>query len=360
MNKKLVWLFNFSSSWVGGGLIRTIETVKWFDDNMGAYFIVNNRIKGKISKYNKINKYFFISDNKVKRLLSDGYYIPKIIEKIGRPDIYFSYGIPVYNDIGKINWFHISNALALKTEKISLPLKTRIQMLILKKRIIKSIKNTDIATGESEFSISLLKEESSKKNLNCYYDVLPNGYDISGIKKIVNKKREVLSKYATTIGTYRYKQIKVALKLFHQIKYANNLRKFIIVGPINNIPKSVIKDEFVEIKPNLSRKDILNLIYNAEYYISASQIENSSNAALEAILLSKNIILSSIPSHNEMLRNFKTKKLILNNSELEFNTLENSRNSKIDAISWVEVSKKLFDIINNFKQRSGSIDEQLN
>ena len=56
MNKKLVWLFNFSSSWVGGGLIRTIETVKWFDDNMGAYFIVNTRIKGKISKYNKTNK----------------------------------------------------------------------------------------------------------------------------------------------------------------------------------------------------------------------------------------------------------------------------------------------------------------
>ena len=107
-------------------------------------------------------------------------------------------------------------------------------MLILKKEIIKSIKNTDIATGESEFSISLLKEESSKNNLNCYYDVLPNGYDISSIKKIVNKK-EVLSKYAITIGTYKYKQIKVALKLFHQIKYANNLRKFIIVGPINNI-----------------------------------------------------------------------------------------------------------------------------
>ena len=41
-------------------------------------------------------------------------------------------------------------------------------------------------------------------------------------------------------------------------------------------------------------------------------------------------------------------------------TLENTRNSKIDVISWAEVSKKLFDIINNFKQRSSSIDEQLN
>ena len=124
MNKELVWLFNFSSSWVGGGLIRTIETVRWFDNNMGAYFILNDRIKDKISKYNN-NKYFFVSDNKMKRLFSDGYYIPKIIAEIGRPDVYFSYGIPVFNNIAKINWFHISNALTLKTDNISLPLKTR-------------------------------------------------------------------------------------------------------------------------------------------------------------------------------------------------------------------------------------------
>ena len=91
------------------------------------------------------------------------------------------------------------------------------------------------------------------------------------------------------------------------------------------------------------------LLYNAEYYISASQIENSSNAVLEALLLSKNIILSNIPSHNEMLRNFKIKKVILNN--IEFNALENINNNNIDAISWIEVSKKLFYIINKYKQR---------
>ncbi|MBT4950743.1 MAG: glycosyltransferase [Pelagibacteraceae bacterium] len=351
MNRELVWLFNFSSSWVGGGLIRTIETVKWFDNNMGAYFILNDRIKDKISKYNN-NKYFFVSDNKMKRLFSDGYYIPKIIAEIGRPDIYFSYGIPVFNDIAKINWFHISNALTLKTENISLPLKTRLQMLILKRRIIKSIKYTHIATGESEFSVNLLKEQVNKRNLKCHFDVLPNGYYINPLKEIVNKKREVLSKYAVTIGTYKYKKIKVAIELFHQIKEANNLKKFIIVGRTNNIPKSVINDKFVEIKPSLSRKNLLSLLYSAEYYISASQIENSSNAVLEALLLSKNIILSDIPSHNEMLRNFKTKKIILNN--LKFNALENINNNKIDAISWIEVSKKLFDIINDFKQSHNS------
>ncbi len=349
MSRELVWLFNFSSSWVGGGLIRTIETVKWFDNNMGAYFILNSQIKDKVSKYNNNNKYFFVSDNKAKRLFSDGYYIPEIISEIGRPDIYFSYGIPIFKDIGRINWFHLSNALALKTHNISLPLMTRIQMLILKKRIINSIKYADIATGESEFSVNLLKENVNKINLNCRYYVLPNGYDTDHLKKILNKKRKVLTKYAVTIGTYKYKKIKVALELFHQIKEEYNLKKFIIVGSINNLPRSVIKDKFVEIKPSIERDDLLKLLYEAEFYISASQIENSSNAVLEALLLSKNIILSSIPSHNEMLRKFKTKKIILSNSKFEFNAIKNI-NYKIDAISWVEVSKKLFDIINNFKR----------
>ncbi len=350
MKNKLVWLFNFSSSWVGGGLIRTLETVKWFDNNMGAYFIINDRIENEVSKHSKNNKYFFISDNKVKRLFSDGYYIPKIIATIGKPDIYFSYGIPVFNDIAKINWFHISNALTLKTQKISLPLKTRIQMLILKKRIIKSIKYTNIATGESKFSVNLLKDEAKKRNLHCHYDVLPNGYDTSLIQDVLNNKRDELSKYAITIGTFKYKKIKIALELFHEIRKTNNLKKFIIVGAHNNLPKSVLIDKYVEFKSTISREDLFTLLYNAEYYISASQIENSSNAALEALLLSKNIILSNIPSHNEMLRNFKTKKLVLNNTNKSFMILENNNNNnKIDAIPWADICKKLFDIIDDFK-----------
>ena len=347
MNRELVWLFNFSSSWGGGGLIRTIETVKWFDNNMGAYFILNDRIKDKISKY-KNNKYFFISDNKAKRLFSDGYYIPKIIEEIGRPDIYFSYGIPVFKDIGKINWFHISNALTIKTKNIALPLGKRIQMWILKKRIIRSMKHTHIVTGESQFSVNLLKAQNNKNHSHLFYDVLPNGYDMSLITNFLSKKRERLYKYGITIGTYKYKKIKNALELFHELKKTNNLKKFIIIGSSDHVPKKVINDRFVEFKSNISRKELFYLLYNAEYYISASQIENSSIAALEALLLCKNIVLSNIPSHLEMLRNSKTKKLVLENSKMDFIELKNN-NNKFQALSWEDVSKKLFNIISDFK-----------
>ena len=354
MKKTPVWLFNFSSSSNGGGFNRTMETVKWFDNNFGAYFIINDKIKNEIIKYNKKNKYFFISENKIKRLLMDGYYMSKIIVETGKPDIYFSYGIPVFNDIAKINWFHISNALSLKTKNISLPFLKRIQMWILKKRIIKSMNHTHIATGESDFAINLLKDRNNEKHLKCFYDVLPNGYDMSLIKNVLNKKREQLFKYGITIGTYKYKKIKVALELFHEIKKTINLKKMIIVGSFDHIPKSIIDDKFVELKSNISRKELLDLLYNAEYYISASQIENSSIAALEALLLSKNIVLSNIPSHDEMLKNLKTKKIFLENSKTDFIVLEN-RNKKFVPISWIDVNRKLFNIIEDFKNYKNQI-----
>ncbi len=215
MENKSVWLFNFSSSSNGGGLTRTRETVKWFDNNYGAYFIINDKIKDEIIIYKKSNKYFFIPQNKFKRLLFDGYYLPKIIKEIGKPDIYFSYGIPVFYDVGVINWFHISNALSLKTKGISLPLYKRVQMLILKNRIIQSIQNTQIVTGESEFSVNLFKKNIINQNgLKYYYDIFPNGFDFTRVKDVFNYQRESSYKYAITIGTFKYKKINIAVELF--------------------------------------------------------------------------------------------------------------------------------------------------
>lgn len=350
--EKIKWLFNFSSSYVGGGLIRTIETVKWFDNNMGACFIINSKIKNKVMKLNKKNKYFFIKESKILRLLNDGYYLSKIVKEIGRPDIYFSYGIPVFNDLANINWFHISNALTLKTKGISLPFVKRVQMWILKKRIVNSMKNTNIVTGESEFSVNLLRSEN--KNLNCFYDIFPNGFDISLLRNVLEKERKELDKYGITIGTFTYKNIEVALKLFHQIRKKNNLKKFIIIGDPLQVPRFIISDKFVEFRSNISREELFDLLYNSEFYISASQIENSSIAALEALLLSKNIILSNIPSHNEMLKNLKPKKIYLESSNTNFNLLENL-NRNFHAASWTDICKKLFKIITNYKSQKTNL-----
>ena len=352
--EKLKWLFNFSSSYVGGGLIRTLETVKWFDDNMGAYFIINSKIKNKVRELNKKNRYFFIEENKILRLLNDGYYMSKIVEEIGRPDIYFSYGIPVFSDLANINWFHISNALTLKTKDISLPFSKRVQMWILKKRIISSMDKTNIVTGESEFSVNLLRNEKQNTNLNCFYDILPNGFDISLLKNVIDKERKELDKYAITIGTFTYKKIEIALKLFHQIRKKNNLKKFIIIGDPLQVNKLIVNDKFVEFRSNISREELFDLLYNSDFYISASQIENSSIAALEALLLSKNIILSNIPSHNEMLKNLKPKNIYLESTNANFNLLENL-SGNFNAASWTDICEKLFKIITDYKSQKTNL-----
>ena len=279
--EKHKWLFNFSSSHIGGGLIRTLETVKWFDDNVGAYFILNAKIKNKVIGYNKKNIYFFVKENKLMRLFNDGYYMHKILKEIGRPEIYFSYGIPIFHNIGNINWFHLSNSLTLKTKGILLPFSKRIQMWILKKRIIKSMENINIATGESEFSVNLLKDENKENNSSCFYDVLPNGIDMSLLNDILASKRKEIDKYGITVGTFTYKRIDVAVKLFHQIRRKHNLRKFIVVGDTKRVPKKIVDDYYIEFKSNISREELFNLLYNSDFYISASQIENSSIAALE-------------------------------------------------------------------------------
>ena len=179
---KIKWLFNFSSSYSGGGLKRVVETAKWFDKHEGATFIINSQAKKYLDQYNKKNTYISILPSKLKRLFNDGYYMSDIILQVGTPDVYFSYGIPVFYKIGKINWFHISNALTITTSKIFLPFMKRVQMIEFKKRILKSMKYLQIVTGESEFSINFLKKASKNKYSHCLYEVLPNGYDLSLIK----------------------------------------------------------------------------------------------------------------------------------------------------------------------------------
>ena len=57
-NKKI--LFNFSSSYKGGGLKRLLSFAEWFDSHGGAIFIVHEKTKPHLSTY-KNNTYFYIN-----------------------------------------------------------------------------------------------------------------------------------------------------------------------------------------------------------------------------------------------------------------------------------------------------------
>ena len=349
MIKKNVWLFNFSSSYSGGGLRRLIETSKWFDENEGGIFIVHSQAFQYIKAFTKKNVYFEIVPNKVKRLFNDGYYLREILETIGTPEVYFSYGIPIFYRIGKVNWFHVSNALSLKTKDIHLPFLKRLQMILLKRRIIDAIKFTQIISTESEYSLNLLRRLNKDNNQRLFSAILPNGFDKNELINV--SKNTGNESYAITVGTYKYKQLDKAFRIYHQLKSVNsNLKKFIVIGDKKDLSLKLTKNDEVVVDSCEDRKQLLGLLSNAEYYISASQIENSSIAALEGMILSKNIVVSDIPPHREMLTNINFKEIIEDNSRSKFlmASYEPGKNELGGLFAWNEATQKLYDTFKEY------------
>jgi hypothetical protein len=347
--KKIKWLLNFSASWSGGGLTRVMATIDWFDKNGGAVFILNEKVKNKVS-INKSNQYYFIKTERFKRIYDENYYMYEILIDIGKPDIYFSYGIPILKEIGIINWYHLSNALNIFTHNITLSLFIKLKMIFIRNRIYSSFKFIDLASSESEYSLDLLRSKSIKRNRSLELKILPNGFNIDIISNYLNKERLGNQNYAITIGTFTYKRIESVIKVFDSLRNLDiNLNKLIIVGKKKYLSKCIINNPFVSIIEYVPRDEMVyDLLFNSEYYISASEIENSSIAVLESFLLSKSSILSSIPSHLEMIDHLHYTKFEVKNSDIEFIQTNNIQNrNELKFYSWNQVMDKMISIGNS-------------
>jgi len=298
------WLLNFSASPAGGGKKRLEETAKWFDRHGGATFLVHSDVLASVSKGAELNRFIGISQSKLERFIADGRYLPPIVSEIGRPDVYFSYGIPVFLAVGRINWFHVSNSLTLTRSRHGMSLKRYLELQVLGRRTILSLKNAQIASAESEFALGLLKKRAGARATVQRYVVLDNGCEDTLFRAHDMVEQAGPDHYAMTIGTSPYKRLDVALAVFHALRTkCPGLQKLKIVGDRKQIPTPVSKDACVQaLGSGLENEVLYQLLRGAEYYISTSGIENSSTAALEGILLSKRIVLSDIPSHREAIK----------------------------------------------------------
>jgi len=350
LNKKL-WLMNFSSTYTGGGLRKLLETAKWFDRTDGGHFIVHQKAFNYIKDYSNNNVYYVVTQNRIKRLFQDGYYLQNILDVIGTPDIYFSYGIPVFFRIGKVNWFHISNALSFTTRKIDLSLILRLKMILLKYRILKSLDNVQIISGDSEFSLKLIKDASQRKLDSIYFSVLPNGFnenELNNVQQTVNDEEH----YAITIGTHTYKKLSIAFRLFKFLQEKDTkLKKFIIVGNRNELPWEVRTNKNVIVDICSNRESLIQFLSNANYYISTSQIENSSIAALEGLVFSKSVILSDIPSHREMLKDLEYEELYVEGINALFLVANIELNRLLSNIyPWEQATNKFYEIFEKYNE----------
>ena len=346
------WLFNFSASAAGGGLRRLEETAKWFDRRGGATFLVHATALQAVSPFSNRNRYFGIRQGKLKRLIADGRYLPGVIREVGTPDVYFSYGIPLFHNVAKINWLHVSNALTLTRDRHGMPFKRYLELQLLGNRIVRSLRLAHIASAESEYALDLLKTAKRIPGGVRTYVVAGNGCEDALFSLPAGQVGGGGRKYAISVGTAPYKRLGRALAVFGALQERNpELQGFKIVGDRTQIPRSVRRDARVEsVGTGIGDEELYEMIQGAEYYISTSGIENSSISVTEALLLARSVILSDIPSHREAVRGMACAEFHVSGQGVFIEVNPADRNDEERPPSWSDMLQRLSDTASEYSK----------
>lgn len=330
------YLFNFSSSFSGGGLKRLEEFSKWFSLKGGATFLINEKSSFLIAQYPN-NKYIVPTISKISRILNKESYLDSYKED--QWDLYYSYGIPITRRVAKKNILHISNVLPFLEGDFGYDLVQKLRFLLLKYFFFNSFQYTDVLSAESEYSINLFDGKFTGKTM-----VSKNGSD-DEINLFLKEKKENLIKeyqnYAIVLGTHKHKNLEGSYQLFNEIRKKNSDLKLIIIGSKEGISKEIANDSNVQLKGVMKRSDVMDLLCKATYYISTTRIENSYNAASEAIFLAKESYISTIPPHFELLKNLKYDVVHFQNNNLESIHLKAKDLDINNLVKWEEIIQQI-------------------
>jgi len=325
-------VFDFSSSPTGGA-IRRIEAYASFFSNssLNTLFFVHQEIAQRIEQFHGINVVLVGEKSTLAKALVIGKYLSVLEEK---PYWFFSYGIPLSRPVGENNWFHISNILPLYLEKVSTGFSLYLKMYLFKLHLKFRPQNCDIVSAESEFSLDLYAKHI------CSYTqqvLLKNGVTDRMISDDNCKKFG--HNYAIAVGTYNYKRLDITYKVFRSIKYEFKLMSLIIVGNEDNVQENIRCQDDVELISYLSDEDYYSALSGADIFISTSAVENSSNAVIEGLSLSKTIIISDIPSHREFLYLVKGYNQYITGYDMLFFDKKSTSLNKFE--SWDLIIKKM-------------------
>jgi hypothetical protein len=297
MTVKYKFLFNFAVTRTGGGLKRLYEYAKWFHEKGGAWFIIHPNCDF-LTKEFPNNKYFIVLQTRVQRVFKDCDYLSDIKKEINVPDLYYSYGIPVYYRFGKINWFHMSNVLPFNSRGMGLSLFDRyIKFRILGWKISNNYKNTDIISAESYSSLNLIKNQDVKK---LFLSI--NGSD-DEISYLQNKFEMEKGNIAVVVGTQKYKALLDSYRIFETLKKQNKLLKLFLIGDKDTIPAQLMDNKDIVATGIIQQSDVIEFLKKTKYYISTTLIENSFNAASEGMVFADESYISDIGPHRELLEN---------------------------------------------------------
>jgi glycosyltransferase involved in cell wall biosynthesis len=328
------YLFNFSVSWIGGGLKRLYAYSEWFDKRGGTNFIVHPACSNFIDLYPN-NKYFVVKQSSFSRLFKDNSYLKEILAKLDTVDMYYSYGIPIYSRVCKVNWFHLSSVTPLLALNMDLTIFNKIKYSILGMKIKRNLKHADYISAESNFSLGLLKDIDKKK---LFLSVHGSDDELKYLNQNIEDKKENI---AITVGTHTYKRLDLVYSKFLELKENNKDLKLFIIGEKNNIPTHILQDNQVEATDTIPRKKVIEFLIKARYFITASSVENSYNAASEGIFLATESFISDISPHMELVKGMPYKYSPIQNSNIAFLQISRKDLSSSNIATWDQVLEDL-------------------
>lgn len=328
------YLFNFSVSYSGGGHKRLYEYAKWFNGKGGAWFIVHPNCDYLISEFPN-NQYFITRQTRWQRFFSDCAYLEAIKRKIGEPDVYYSYGIPIYARVGKVNWFHLSNVLPLALQNIPITLFTWLKLAYLGLRIKNNFSNAQVISAESKYSLEVIGREYRNK---LFLSVNGGDDELAYIGRNTNPKR---ANFATVVGTYKYKALDHALLIFKMLKQANPQLKLRVIGSKEILPAELRRREDVLVTGLLKQSEVIDCLRDSKYYISTTYIENSYNAAAEGIFLADESYISDIAPHQELLDGIKFERIKLPSIDRVMLHVKRNEISGCNLKSWDDVVSEM-------------------
>jgi hypothetical protein len=340
------YVFNFAASYSSGGLKRLIEYAKWFSKNGGAWFVIHPLCADLIDQYPN-NRYFVAKQSRFKRLYDDCGYLPALLESMGAvPELYYSYGIPLYSRFGRINWFHLSNVLPIQAKGIPISLTERLTFYYLGWRFRRGFRNADVISAESNSSLHLLDGEDPRK---LFLSV--NGSD-DELSQFQDGRIEGKENVVTVVGTHRYKALGESFRLFQMLKEKNSLLKLIILGNEHWVPKSLRDAKDVIVPGMIPRPQVIDYLRKTKIYISTTLVENSYNAASEAIVFADESYISDIGPHRELLLNMPFDRVQVPGVSRPLLHVKREDLSGANLKTWDAV---VLDMIARFREASGAI-----
>jgi hypothetical protein len=292
------FLFNFSASYSSGGLKRLYEYAKWFNARGGAWFIIHPQCRALLTEFGA-NRYFVVAQSALQRLSDDFRYLDPIEAQVGRPQLYYSYGIPLPRRVGAVNWFHLSNVLPMGVKGVPQSFTDRLKFGVLGRKIRRGLEYADVISAESRSSLDLIDAPDARRlfvSVNGSDDEL-QALGATGSAAGAAEPENL----ASVVGTYRYKALDDAIRVFGMLKQRNPSLQLLIMGNPDWVPAPFRTVPGVIVAGTLERSAVMDRLRRSRFYISTTWVENSYNAASEGAFSAAESYLSDIGPHRELL-----------------------------------------------------------